>query len=143
MDNSMNRAVPQAMPIPSQQQMIFPQMQTSQQQVMPPQMQTPQMPPQTRFPTAPSQDTSAELERFRQTFPNLFELVRQDSKILPKPVWELVAQGITLTDAVCLWLDQQQAQNLRNSHRSAGSMRSAGRDTTQSDPFLRGFYAND
>lgn len=97
---------------------------------------------------APQQPSGAdrmgmELEQFRQDFPNLYALVRQDSRNIPEPVWERIAQGMTLSDAFRSWLDEQQAQNLRNSHRSAGSMRSAGRNTAVSDPFLRGFHAKD
>ena len=87
----------------------------------------------------------ADLEEFQQIFPEVYALARVNSQCIPAQVWELVRTGMTLTEAFRSWLDRQQPLNLnqRNARRRTGSMRSAGRDTAVSDPFLRGFYAND
>ena len=104
--------------------------------------QTP--PPQTQASPLPSnRNTNQELEEFQQAFPNVYALAMNDSKCLPQQVWDLVRQGMSITEAFRAWLDTQQTQNQRNTRRSAGSMRSAGRNTAVSDPFLRGFHAND
>ena len=84
-----------------------------------------------------------DLEEFKQAFPNVYTLALSNSQCIPKEVWAMVRDGMSLTEAFQAWLDKQQPQNLRNARRSAGSMRSAGRNTAISDPFLRGFHAND
>ena len=101
-------------------------------------------PPAPRHSPLPEdRSTDMELEEFRQAFPDVYALAMADSKCLPQQVWDLVRQGMTITEAFQTWLEEQQTQNQRNTRRAAGSMRSAGRNTAVSDPFLRGFYAND
>ena len=156
MDNNFTRVPPQALHnqnIPPQQYppqqyppQLFPPQQVPSQQV-PPQQVPPNFPPQEMnrpAPQTPPRDTARELEEFRETYPELYAMIRYDSKCIPAPVWELISgQNMTLTRAFRVWLDQQQIQNQRNTQRSAGSMRSAGGNAAVSDPFLRGFHAND
>ena len=89
----------------------------------------------------PQRDTAAEFEEFKQEFPHVYALAQHNSKCIPEEVWAMVRQGMSLTEALHSYLDNQQDHNTRNARRSAGSMRSAGRNTSASDPFLRGFYS--
>ena len=113
-----NQNFPSQQNLPSQQ---FPTQQFPAPQNFPPQGMSPSAP------QTPSRDFTRELEEFRESYPELYAMVRYDSKCIPAPVWELISgQGMTMTRAFRVWLDQQQIQNQRNTQRSAGSMRSAG-----------------
>ena len=111
-------------------------------QALPPTLQE-VLPPQQQLSAPPVSGSASgidqDLAEFRQAFPQIYELAMRDPKCIPHEVWALVRQGMSLTDAYLTYLEGQQTQNLRNSRRAAGSMRSAGRSTAVTDPFLRGF----
>lgn len=91
----------------------------------------------------------ADIEQFRKAFP---DAAKEPDKI-PKEVWDDVRKGMSLSLAYAKYaIRQEQAarkdaehkaasteQNQKNSHRSAGSMRSAGNEHNSRDPFLEGW----
>ena len=101
------------------------------------------LPPQQESPAPPTggarRGTDQDLAEFRRAFPLIYDRAMRDPKYIPHEVWELVRQGMSLTDAYLTYLEDQQTQNARNARRATGSMRSAGRSAAVTDPFLLGF----
>lgn len=93
----------------------------------------------------------ADIAEFQKTFP---EAAREPDKI-PQTVWENVRGGMSLVAAYAKFQVEQaqkaaeeakqraaaQVQNQKNASRSTGSMKSAGEDTKEKDPFLEGFFS--
>lgn len=94
-----------------------------------------------------------DLDEFRQAFPEAYNNAKKDPKSIPDSVWAEVKGGLSLTAAYSRYAVEQarasvktaqetvktvqQAQ--RNAQRSTGSMKSAGNDSRNTDPFLAGF----
>jgi len=86
----------------------------------------------------------ADLEGFRAAFPNEYQNALKDPNFLPKSVWDEVKKGIPLSTAYAKHelanarkANAAQEQGRRNAERSTGSMRTAGAENTESDPFLK------
>lgn len=94
-----------------------------------------------------------DLDEFRQAFPEAYNNAKKDPQSIPDSVWAEVKGGLSLTAAYSRYAVEQarasvktaqetvktvqQAQ--RNAQRSTGSMKSAGNDSRNTDPFLAGF----
>lgn len=99
------------------------------------------------------QRISADIQEFSAAFPEVFKQAENDPETIPQSVWEAVRSGLSLTAAYARYAvesaknavktaqDQANAAalNQKNSARSAGSMQSAGNNSTKNDPFLEGF----
>lgn len=96
----------------------------------------------------------ADLDEFKNAFPEIFEQARTNPDAIPKSVWDEVKSGkLSLTAAYSRYAvakaqesvkaanDKAEAasQNQKNAERSSGSMKSAGSDTRAKDAFLDGF----
>ena len=93
----------------------------------------------------------ADIAEFQKTFP---DAAREPNKI-PQTVWDNVRSGMSLVAAYAKFQVEQaqkaaeeakqqaaaQVQNQKNASRSTGSMKSAGEDTKEKDPFLDGFFS--
>ena len=91
----------------------------------------------------------ADIDEFMKTFPE----AAKDPKGIPKEVWDGVRQGLSLVSSYAKYqvaLAQSQAQkaqhdasaaqqNQKNGQRSTGSMKSAGNESKNKDPFLEGW----
>lgn len=94
-----------------------------------------------------------DLAQFAKAFPEVYEQAKRDPKMIPESVWKEVNGGMSLTAAYSRYAVAQAnetvraaneraeaaKQNQKNAARSTGSMRSAGNDAKNSDPFLEGF----
>jgi hypothetical protein len=92
----------------------------------------------------------ADLELFGKLYPDIFEQVKRDRTVIPKEVWDEAYNGGSLVVAYKKYADAQAAaekaqilarvaaaeQGAKNAARSTGSMKSAGNDTKNTDPFL-------
>lgn len=96
----------------------------------------------------------ADLAEFKRNFPDVYEKAMKDPKAIPEAVWADVNSGkLSLTGAYSRWAVQQanaakqaaeaaakiDQKNSENAARSTGSMKSAGADTANKDPFMEGF----
>lgn len=90
-------------------------------------------------------DIQADLASFAAAFPEGFAQARDNPQIIPQCVWDMMQnQGLSLTAAYARYTTAQignTAGNQSNAARSTGSMRSAGSDAKNSDPFLSAFEA--
>ena len=90
-------------------------------------------------------DIHADLASFAAAFPEVFAQARIDPQVIPRCVWDMMHdQGLSLTAAYARYTTAQvgnTAGNQSNAARSTGSMRSAGSDAKNSDPFLSAFEA--
>lgn len=91
----------------------------------------------------------ADIQEFQKTFPD----AAKDPKGIPKEVWDGVRSGLSLVASYAKWqVEQAKAQaakaehdaaaiqqNQKNANRSTGSMKSAGSDNKNKDPFLDGW----
>lgn len=91
----------------------------------------------------------ADIQEFQKTFPD----AAKDPKGIPKEVWDGVKSGLSLVASYARWqverANEQAAkaelnasaikQNQKNTERSTGSMKSAGADNKNKDPFLDGW----
>ena len=91
----------------------------------------------------------ADIQEFQKTFPD----AAKDPKGIPKEVWDGVKNGLSLVASYARWqvarANEQAAkaelnasaikQNQKNTERSTGSMKSAGADNKNKDPFLDGW----
>lgn len=91
----------------------------------------------------------ADIQEFQKTFPD----AAKDPKGIPKEVWDGVRSGLSLVASYARWqvaqAKEQAAkaehnaaaaqQNQKNANRSTGSMKSAGEDNRNKDPFLDGW----
>lgn len=91
-----------------------------------------------------------DLEMFRQAYPDVYDKARGgDQSAIPQSVWDEVNRGAPLVAAYSRYLVTQAkekeqraetaAKNATNAARSSGSMKSAGNDAKNTDPFLDGF----
>jgi len=91
-----------------------------------------------------------DLDMFRQAYPDVYDKARGgDQSAIPQSVWDEVNRGAPLVAAYSRYLvtqakEQEQraetaAKNATNAARSSGSMKSAGNDAKNTDPFLDGF----
>ena len=87
----------------------------------------------------------ADLANFAAAFPEVYDQARDNPKAIPQCVWDAMrSQGLSLTAAYARYATTQAraaAGNQSNAARSTGSMRSAGNDAKNSDPFLSAFDA--
>lgn len=95
----------------------------------------------------------ADLAEFEKAFPSVYKQAKTDPKTIPESVWKDVRDGLSLTAAYARYAveaanaaakaekDRAEvaAQGRKNAARSTGSMRSAGNDSKNTDPFLDGF----
>lgn len=96
----------------------------------------------------------SDLDMFRQAYPEVYDKARGgDKSAIPQAVWDEVNRGAPLVAAYSRYLVAQAAdqiktteqraataaKNAENAARSAGSMKSAGNDAKDTDPFLDGF----
>lgn len=95
----------------------------------------------------------ASVQEFAKAFPEIYDQARKDPSVIPDSVWEAVKGGLTLTAAWAKYsvdqakrateaaMEQAQTaqQNQRNLQRSTGSMRTAGSNARNRDPFQEGF----
>lgn len=96
----------------------------------------------------------ADLREFAKAFPDIYDKAKGDPKAIPDEVWADVNAGrLTLTAAYSKYAvakakaEAEAAakaaatakQNETNASRSTGSMKSAGSDTVNKDPFLDGW----
>jgi hypothetical protein len=96
----------------------------------------------------------ADLREFAKAFPDIYEKAKGDPKAIPDEVWADVNSGkLSLTAAYSKYAVKQAKaeaeaaaktaatakQNEANASRSTGSMKSAGSDTVNKDPFLDGW----
>lgn len=123
-----------------------------------PQPDTEQEPPAAQTGDAQHRD----IGEFAATFPEVYQRAKVDKSAIPDGVWKDVAGGIPLAAAYAKNTVIQAAQavkeakeaaraaeerarvaqqNQRNSQRATGSMRSAGGDIKNKDPFLEGWEA--
>ena len=91
-----------------------------------------------------------DLDLFGKLYPDIFEQVKRDRTVIPKEVWDEAYNGGSLVVAYKKYADAQAAaekaqilarvaaaeQGAKNAARSTGSMKSAGNDTKNTDPFL-------
>lgn len=96
---------------------------------------------------------SRELAEFQRAFPDAYDNARKDPKSIPQSVWAEVNNGLSLTAAYSRYAVQQARESVKtaqetvktvqqtqkNAQRSTGSMKSAGNDAKNTDPFLAGF----
>lgn len=97
---------------------------------------------------------NAELAEFAKAFPDAYNKAASDPKSIPQSVYDAWKGGeVSLTAAYAQYIvgaaraEAEQAekraatevQNVKNATRSSGSMKSAGSDVKNTDPFLRGF----
>lgn len=91
-----------------------------------------------------------DLDMFRQAYPEVYDKARGgDKSAIPQAVWDEVNRGVPLVAAYSRYLVAQAkekeqraetaAKNATNAARSSGSMKSAGNDAKNTDPFLDGF----
>lgn len=91
-----------------------------------------------------------DLDMFRQAYPEVYDKARGgDQSAIPQAVWDEVNRGAPLVAAYSRYLVTQAkekeqraetaAKNATNAARSSGSMKSAGNDAKNTDPFLDGF----
>lgn len=91
-----------------------------------------------------------DLDMFRQAYPDVYDKARGgDQSAIPQSVWDEVNRGAPLVAAYSRYLVTQAkekeqraetaAKNATNAARSSGSMKSAGNDAKNTDPFLDGF----
>lgn len=95
-----------------------------------------------------------DLDMFRQAYPEVYDKARGgDQSAIPQAVWDEVNRGAPLVAAYSRYLVAQAAdqikateqraataaKNAENAARSSGSMKSAGNDAKNTDPFLDGF----
>lgn len=91
-----------------------------------------------------------DLDMFRQAYPEVYDKARGgDKSAIPQAVWDEVNRGAPLVAAYSRYLVTQAkekeqraetaAKNATNAARSSGSMKSAGNDAKNTDPFLDGF----
>ena len=91
-----------------------------------------------------------DLDMFRQAYPDVYDKARGgDQSAIPQSVWDEVNRGAPLVAAYSRYLVTQAkekeqraetaAKNAANAARSSGSMKSAGNDAKNTDPFLDGF----
>lgn len=94
-----------------------------------------------------------DLSQFAKAFPEVFLKAKSDPQTIPQSVWDEVNGGLSLTAAYSRYVvsqaqarirvAEQQAEtgrkNAANAARSTGSMKSAGADSKNTDPFLAGF----
>ena len=95
----------------------------------------------------------AELGEFAKAFPTVYERAKTDKSVIPQSVWDDVGRGFSLVAAYARYSVGQAeaatkaaadkadrvAQDQKNASRATGSMRSAGNDRKNVDPFLEGF----
>lgn len=101
-----------------------------------------------------NEDLRRDLDMFRQAYPEVYDKARGgDKSAIPQAVWDEVNRGAPLVAAYSRYLVAQAAdqikateqraataaKNAENAARSAGSMKSAGNDAKNTDPFLDGF----
>lgn len=97
---------------------------------------------------------NAELAEFAKAFPDAYNKAASDPKSIPQSVYDAWKGGtLSLTAAYAQHMvsaaqaEAKQAEqraatevkNVKNASRSSGSMKSAGSDVKNTDPFLRGF----
>lgn len=94
-----------------------------------------------------------DLVEFQRAFPDAYDNAKKDPKSIPDSVWAEVKNGLSLTAAYSRYaVEQARAsvktaqetvktvqQTQKNAQRSTGSMKSAGNDSRNVDPFLAGF----
>lgn len=97
----------------------------------------------------------ADLSDFQKAFPEIYEKAKGNPKEIPQCVWEDVNKGLSLTAAYAKFSVARakeetaeaerraaaQIQNNKNADRATGSMKSAGEETKNKDPFMAGFSA--
>lgn len=101
---------------------------------------------------APGQQTAREqtvreqvsrgLAEFAKAFPEAYHRAKEDPDAIPEAVWADVRAGMSLTAAYARYTVGQTArarQSQVNAQRATGSMRSAGSDSKNKDPFLEGW----
>lgn len=96
----------------------------------------------------------ADLADFAMAFPEVYEMAKNDPKVIPQSVWDGVNSGkMSLTAAYSRYAVAQAnekakaaeaaaavaGQNNKNASRATGSMKSAGSDTKSKDAFLDGW----
>lgn len=103
--------------------------------------------------SAANEKVRADLELFGKLYPNIYEQAKSNPAVIPKSVWDEVNGGESLPVAYKKYADakaeeeKQQMlaqvaavkQGAKNAVRSTGSMKSAGNDTKNTDPFLDGW----
>lgn len=91
----------------------------------------------------------ADIQEFQKTFPD----AAKDPKSIPQEVWNGVREGLSLVASYARWQVAQAKeeaskavhnaaaaqQNQRNAERSTGSMKTAGEENRNKDPFLEGW----
>ena len=89
---------------------------------------------------------SSDLAEFEKAFPDVFKSAKSDPDAIPKSVWDDVNGGMTLTAAYAKYAVAQAREAAKvaekaqkNAQRTTGSMKSAGSDAKNTDPFLSGF----
>lgn len=82
------------------------------------------------------------IAEFAKAFPEAYGRAKADPGTIPEAVWADVRAGMSLTAAYARYAVAQTArirQDQVNAQRSTGSMRSAGSDSKNRDPFLEGW----
>lgn len=94
-----------------------------------------------------------DLVEFQRAFPDAYDNAKKDPKSIPDSVWAEVKNGLSLTAAYSRYAVEQARASVKtaqetvktvqqahkNAQRSTGSMKSAGNDSRNTDPFLAGF----
>lgn len=94
-----------------------------------------------------------DLVEFQRAFPDAYDNAKKDPKSIPDSVWAEVKNGLSLTAAYSRYAVEQARASVKtaqetvktvqqahkNAQRSTGSMKSAGNDSRNIDPFLAGF----
>ena len=102
---------------------------------------------------AKRQRIGADLAEFRRAFPDAYDSAKSDPKTIPQSVWDDVNRGLSLTAAYSRYAVEQARASVKtaqetvktvqqaqkNAQRTTGSMKSAGNDSRNVDPFLAGF----
>lgn len=92
---------------------------------------------------------ATDVAEFAKAFPDVFAKAKDDPNVIAQRVWEDVKAGMSLSAAYSRYAvaeaeakaqeAQTTAKNAANAARATGSLRSAGRDGKNADPFLDGF----
>lgn len=99
---------------------------------------------------AAARKVEQDVNDFAKAFPDIYEQAKKDKGVIPKEVWDEVSAGMSLTAAYARHMvataakaaktaqvkADSEVQNVKNSARSTGSMRSAGNDAKLTDDFL-------
>lgn len=97
---------------------------------------------QTAREQAVREQVSRGLAEFAKAFPEAYNRAKADPDAIPEAVWADVRAGMSLTAAYARYTVGQTArarQSQVNAQRATGSMRSAGSDSKNKDPFLEGW----